>query len=313
MSIHVRLSPPSLRKLAETYMHHRASRIKPNTCGQYERLWGKYILPGVGSLTPITALEHMAVSDWHERLGKSSGKYIANRSVNLLSHGFELACGPWRWLPIGHNPCKYVERFPEPPRTVYCSIEDLRLVGLALKELRNDHEITPESDYAIRACILTGCRRNEILRLAWRPGVEHSLGHVDLELGALRYSDSKTGPKVIELSEVGWAFFSSLRKRAKADDVWVFRGHRLGSPLAGLQTAWERTRERAGLPHVQLKDLRRTFATALRDTGADLETIAQLLGHVDTRTTRIYALLTTNRRRELFSPAAARLAEALLG
>lgn len=71
-------------------------------------------------------------------------------------------------------------------------------------------------------------------------------------------------------------------------------------------------RERAGVPHVQIRDLRRTFATALRDAGTDLETIAQLLGHVDTRTTRLYALLTTNRRRELFSAAAARLAEAMV-
>ena len=40
--------------------------------------------------------------------------------------------------------------------------------------------------------MLTGCRRNEIVRLEWK--------NVDLKEGEIRLPDSKTGPRMVPLS-----------------------------------------------------------------------------------------------------------------
>jgi integrase len=43
--------------------------------------------------------------------------------------------------------------------------------------------------------------------------------------------------------------------------------------------------EKAGLPHVQVHDLRHSFASILADAGEDPETLRALLGHSRTSTT----------------------------
>ena len=43
-----------------------------------------------------------------------------------------------------------------------------------------------------RSCLLTGCRRNEILTLRWE--------HVDLDKAEMRIVDGKTGARTVHLS-----------------------------------------------------------------------------------------------------------------
>jgi hypothetical protein len=65
-----------------------------------------------------------------------------------------------------------------------------------------------------------------------------------------------------------------------------------------LRCVWERVRERAGCPDLQLRDARRTFASIAVSTGKSLDQIGGLLHHVDSRTTRRYAWLIEDARRQ---------------
>lgn len=58
----------------------------------------------------------------------------------------------------------------------------------------------------------------------------------------------------------------------------------------GIKTGFRRAREAAGMPHVTFHDLRRSCASILIASGADLYTVSKLLGHSSTAVTeRCYA------------------------
>lgn len=52
-------------------------------------------------------------------------------------------------------------------------------------------------------------------------------------------------------------------------------------PFRNMQKRWGSVRQKAGAMHIQLRDLRRTAATFLLDSGEDPLTVAQGLGHAD--------------------------------
>jgi len=99
------------------------------------------------------------------------------------------------------------------------------------------------------------------------------------------------------------------RVRQPAELPWVFvnasptnanRIRRAGQPILG-RTIFHMMRRvvspilgRPVAPHM----LRHSFASRLRENGADLQLIQEALGHANINTTTMYAHLTTNRRRQ---------------
>jgi site-specific recombinase XerD len=61
---------------------------------------------------------------------------------------------------------------------------------------------------------------------------------------------------------------------------------------------WERVLQRAGLPDAALHAARHTAATLLVATGADISVVQEVLGHTDIRTTRGYADVAAELKRE---------------
>lgn len=88
--------------------------------------------------------------------------------------------------------------------------------------------------------------------------------------------------------------------------VYLFEGQEVGKPLhqRSIQHVMVLVYQRAGLQHKTKKvhALRHTFATHLLDSGVDLHTIKELLGHSKIETTMVYLHLQTRKRNMLVSP-----------
>ncbi|WP_399677224.1 tyrosine-type recombinase/integrase [Xenophilus sp.] len=71
----------------------------------------------------------------------------------------------------------------------------------------------------------------------------------------------------------------------------------------GLKTGFQRGRKAAGMEHVNFHDLRHSAASLLVASGADLYTVAKILGHSNIQTTTRYAHLQVKQQREAMKRA----------
>jgi integrase len=123
--------------------------------------------------------------------------YQANRLLRVLSSLFTFA-GKTHVVPVGFNPCRGIEYFPEEGRERYLTTLELAQIGEAIREAetiglpytvdatkpKGKHApkeasrrtvIGPHAAGALRLLIFTGARLREILHLRWE--------HVDFERG----------------------------------------------------------------------------------------------------------------------------------
>jgi hypothetical protein len=78
---------------------------------------------------------------------------------------------------------------------------------------------------------------------------------------------------------------------------------RTGTPYGTIMKVWSRLRDRAGLPHLRIHDLRHQFASFLVNSGRSLYEVQQILGHSDPSVTQRYAHLSSRSLQEAANSA----------
>ncbi len=137
-------------------------------------------------------------------------------------------------------------------------------------------------------------REASIVIEAWRRHYNAVRPHSSLDyLTPLEFSQQhRTQPQIPNRA----AFQESMVRGTRAghesvrgedpEHVFVYRGRPIGTMH---NTAWQSARERAGLPHVRVHDLKHTFGRRLRAAGVSFEDRQDLLGHRSGRITTHYS------------------------
>lgn len=133
-------------------------------------------------------------------------------------------------------------------------------------EVRKDSN--PVAGAFLQALLLTGARREELMRLRWT--------EVDFQWKALRIRDKVDGERTIPLTPYVAQVLSFLPRR----NQWVFSSPtsedgRLQEPRPNHQRALVA----AGLPHLTLHGLRRSFGTLSEWVECPVGIVAQIQGH----------------------------------
>lgn len=211
------------------------------------------------------------VSRWFAGMASRSG--TANRSLPVLSVMMREA-ETYGYRPEGSNPCRNMTRYKRVKNERYLSHEELVRLGKALNKY---DQILPVPARLIRALVLTGCRRGEMVNLQWQ----------DVQPGRLSLADSKTGPKFVHIAP---QVDDILQTMPKLSD-YVFPNRKLDGPIGegDLTVLWNLVRRSADLQDVRLHDLRHTYASIAMRHGVHIVTLSRLLGHTDTETTLKYA------------------------
>ena len=281
---------PALRvaDLAGRFMReYVASRCKPSTAPKYRSVLDNHILPALGSMNVGDVGKAEAAALQHA-LRATPG--TANAAIDVLKRMFALA-EAWELVPPGRNPCRRLRRYRTRKRERFLTPEEYRRLGRVLRE---DDTSWPPAVAAIRFLLLTGCRRDEVLRLRW--------DDVDRAAGELRLRDTKTGPRMVPLTG---PVLDALPQRG--DSPWVFPDQSGEKRISNLYHYWKPLRARAGLGDVRLHDLRHSYASRALALGEGLPVIGALLGHGEVATTARYAHLMRGAERA----AAARVGESI--
>ncbi|MES0402389.1 MAG: tyrosine-type recombinase/integrase [Hyphomicrobium sp.] len=130
----------------------------------------------------------------------------------------------------------------------------------------------------------TGCRDGEVCNLRWDWKVDvPQLGTSVFIIPGTRVKNGDD--RLVVLNCIAR---SVVAARRGIDPVYVFTYE--GRPLYRMLTSgWIRARNRAGLPHVRVHDLKHTFGRRLRAAGVSFEDRQDLLGHRSGRITTHYS------------------------
>lgn len=304
-------------EVASAYVeeHARAKR-KERTATYYTYVLDLHVNPRIGSRR-FNEVTRNDVTDMHSTVGKTAGKFVANRALAVVSAVFNWAD------PDGKNPAKGVERFREDGRERFLTSEEMQRLGEAMIEAetiglphepstskhapkeKNRTVFGPHAVGAIRLLMLTGCRLREILDLEW--------SHVDAERGLLFLPDSKTGRKTVVLSTAAQEVLTALPRLGR----FVIAGRDAGTddekPRADLKKPWAAITKRAGLDGIRVHDLRHSFASVGAGSGLGLPVVGALLGHKDAKTTARYAHVAVDASRRAADAIAGQIAAAIGG
>jgi integrase len=269
----------TVRQLSVLYLEEHSRPHKRSWRDDQQR-FAKYIVPAWGS-RKAQGIRRVDVAALHREIGEQ-GRYVANRTLALVSHLFSWAEREGL-LPEGHpNPARGVRRFREESRDRWLRPAEVQAIVEAVEDEPSVH---------VRAyfwlILLSGCRKRELLRVEWCD--------VDFDSGLLRVRNTKndrnhfvplTDPAQQVLKDLpqtkGWPYVFAGARRS---EHWT---------VGRVDAAWRRIRKAAGCEDARLHDVRRTVGSWLAQAGASLHLIGQVLNHRSPTTTAVYARLSND-------------------
>ena len=276
---------------------------KPSSRRRYKSMLRSQLLPVFGEFK-LVDINRSEIAHWFDTFSQSAPGN-ANRGLILLGQilGFAMRHGL-----LAHNPVVGMPK--NKPRRVmrFLSVEELDRLYVAMDRhvdasLLNRWQRNSRSRARdiVQLLILTGCRKNEILKLRW-----DEIDGVNLCL-----KDSKTGPRTVQLPDQARAILNGL---TRGEGRFVFPSTSDQSrPISSIDSFWYPVRKQAGLNDVRLHDLRHTFASHAVMQGVPLPVVAKLLGHSKIAMTMRYAHIGDDAAEAAAEMVGAKIAELLDG
>jgi integrase len=278
----------TMGKVLDDYLETYVPTLKKNTQRDYKSVLRR-LKERFGSVGAMDFNETHALQ-LHKDLAATPRE--ANKQIAILS-GVLTFAEREKLRAMHTNPCYLVERYPEGKRVRSLTPHEATKLGIILKAQQGRF---PMAVTIVRLVLLTGGRPGEIEALEW--------SWVDLKAGVITVprTHHKTGrktdePRFIGLGPVAISMLKPLHKERSSK--WVFPNEDGTGPYGGLHTFWQRLRgqkkglegplAKANMLDIHLYDLRHTFGTWARQKGANLEDLADMLGHTDIKMARRYA------------------------
>jgi len=258
---------------------------------------------------PLVDINAWVIEKWRsERLKSGIGKETVNRDVVSLKAALSKAL-EWGLIPL--HPLANVKplKLDSTGKVRYLTEAEeqrlrkaLQVRDMKIKSERNSankwreargYDLLPDlldchyADHITPIVLLTlntGLRRGELFDLKWED-INFKTKTLTIQGETAKSGDTRHIPLNAEALEVlkNWKVQNKGQAR-------VFYG-KSGARLDNIKTAWVRLIKDAKIKDFRFHDLRHNFASKLVMKGAPLNTIRELLGHADLKTTLRYAHL----------------------
>lgn len=253
--------PETFSDVAAQYLAHQKARIGEANYQREHGIVEDHLKPFfVGELR---AIRKATIQRYVTARSAEVGPASVTKELNVLKHLLGISVDVWEYIPL--NPAHGVRPPKAPPG---------RLRYLQPGELRAVLEFAPPwLRPIIVLAFATGMRRSEILGLRWLD--------VDFDGRRILLPQTKNNEgRIVYLNRLAIQAIESLAvpEEAKSTDV-LFPDLR----PEWVSVAFSRLCRGLKILDFRFHDLRHTAASWLRMKGADIHTVAQLLGHKDLR------------------------------
>lgn len=241
----------------------------------------------------LSTITQADVERRHTDIGNNRGVYSANRAHELIRAMYNKAIA-WH-LYRGLNPGVGITPFEERSRERVLQSDEFEKLFNALNK-------EPEEDFRdfVMLTLLTGARKSNVLSMRW--------GDLNLNSGTWTIpaeQSRNSQSQFIVLTEGEVRILKRRRQSIPTDEPFVFPSDSESGHLTDVKHAWTSFLGRAKIENLHIHDLRRSLASWMSSTGANVAVIRSALHHKDIKTTlTVYAR--ANRESEL---AARRIAQ----
>lgn len=230
---------------------------------------------------PVSSVSRDDVERMHGSVSRDRGLYAANRALELLRAVYNKGI-EWK-LYVGENPARGVSEFEEHARDRVLEAHEMENFFRSLNQ-------EPEDDIKdfVMLALLTGARKANVLGMRWH---DVSLHHRTWRITAAQSKNSRA--QTIPLTDAEMDIILRRRDANDRRDVaseFVFPGTGRTGHLVEPKKPWKRILTRAGITDLHIHDLRRSLASWMANTGANVALIQSALNHQDVKTTlTVYA------------------------
>jgi integrase len=243
--------------VASRFLSHQRARLTPKAYLREQLILEKHLKPFFP--VPLASIRRVDVQRYVTKRSGEASAHTVQKKLNVLKHLLRLAV-EWEIVPTNHAQGVKSQKVPA-DRVRYLQPTELR----ALMEASPDW-LRP----VVGLAVSTGMRRSEILGLRWLD--------VDLLGGRLLLPQTKNGEgRIVYLNHLAASVLNAVPNGNSARIIFPDL-----SPER-VSVAFARACRRVGVEDFRFHDLRHTAASWLRMQGADIHTVAQLLGHKDLR------------------------------
>ncbi len=248
--------------LADLLRRYVAEVTPTKASAESERLRLNKLAKAPFCALPLADLTTAPIAAYRDARAQEVKAGTIARELGLLHNVIEVARRDWG-VALGENVLSQVRRLPvKNARDRRLKPGELTRLIEALSRTRNKL-VRP----AILLAVETALRRGELLALTW--------GAIDLDKRTAHIPHTKTG----------YARTIPLTDRAVSLLEGLTRAGPLVLPLSAmaLRLAWNRARERAGMPDLHFHDLRHEAISRFAEMGLTTMELAVISGHRDTR------------------------------
>lgn len=250
----------TFQEIATRFLSHQKARLTPKA---YEREKGIVENHLSNFFTgKLSAIRRVDIQRYiTKRIGEVSAHSV-QKELNILKHLLSLSV---EWEIIQFNPAQGIK----PPKVPAGRVRYLQPSELKLLIESSPSWLQP----IIALAVTTGMRRSEILNLRW---LDVDMAHKRVLLPQTKNGDGR----IVYLNRIAFTVLMSLQPSSETKPT-----DKLFPDITPNQVsvAFHRVCVDVEIADFRFHDLRHTAASWLRMQGADIHTVAQLLGHKDLR------------------------------
>lgn len=276
------VTSPTLQELFDHYkeqhLEKRGKRVLDNE-NNFKRWFAKRHL----AKKRAAEFSHEDAAKLHKQMEKTPGS--ANRAVQLGRAMFNFGIKT-RFLSRTDNPFAGVSLYRENERDRVLSDEEAAKLLTALESIPAIHSRERSLRDFVLLSLLTGARKSNVMTMRW--------DELDRKAGTWSIPAEKTKTRRAQLIPLGPFELEVLDERERllndSEDIeddcpWVFPGKGAAGHMVDPGNAWESLRGKLEMSDLWIHDLRRSLASSMANTGADVSVVRAALNHTDTRTT----------------------------